>query len=71
VFTEYERMRENMVAPLRRHLIGLMGVDKSIESLAEMGATNKTIGRIVNKDNSTIGKRLKRMRMEEMEKTHS
>lgn len=67
VFEEYERMRENMVAPLRRHLMSLMGVDKTIKNLSEMGATNKTIGRILNKDNSTIGKRLKRMGMEIME----
>jgi len=64
VFTEYEQMREQMVAPLRRHLIGLMGVDKTIESLADMGASQKGIGEVVGKDQSTISKRLQRMKHE-------
>lgn len=38
-----------------------MGIDEAIKYLAEMGATQKTIGRIVNRDQSTISKRLKNM----------
>jgi len=70
VFREYERMRENMIAPLRRHLIGLMGVEKTIESLHDMGATQETIGQIVNKDQSTISKRLKAKTYENNENQH-
>lgn len=59
VFEEYERMRHNMVAPLRRHLIGLMDVDKTIEAMSEMGATQKTIGSVVGKTQQAISYRVK------------
>lgn len=59
VFEEYERMREGMVAPLRRRLISLMGVDKTIESLHDMGATQHVIGDIVGKTQQAISYRLK------------
>jgi hypothetical protein len=67
VFEEYERMRQKMVAPLRRYLIGLMGLDKTIETLNRMGATHETIGRIVGKERSTITKRLRAMKSEPCE----
>lgn len=69
-FDEYESMRKEHVSPLRRHLIKLMGVEKTIENLHSMGATQDTIGRIVNKDQSTISKRLKRRTYEIDEKHH-
>jgi hypothetical protein len=68
VYEEYQKMRENMVAPLRRNLMKMMGLEKTIETLNEMGVNQTTIGRIVDKDNSTISKRLKRMNIEKVEK---
>jgi len=59
VFEEYENMRERMVAPLRRHLMSLMGEDKVVEGLAKMGATQKTIGSLTNKTQQSISYRLK------------
>lgn len=67
VFKDYEQMRENMVSPLRHTLMKHMGLDKTIETLHQMGATNKTIGEVVNKHHSTIGKRLKGLNLEKVE----
>jgi len=71
IFEEYEKMREGAVAPLRKHLISLMGVDKTIENLAQMGATHQTIGNIVNKERSTITKRLSVAKSEASELQHA
>ena len=59
IFEEYERMRNEMVAPLRRHLLSLMGVDETIKKLRDMGATQETIGKIVNKDQATVSRKLR------------
>jgi len=67
VFKEYTSMRENMVTPLRRNLMKLMGIDKTIETLHEMGATQKAIGEVVNRDKTTICKRLKNLNVEKVE----
>lgn len=61
VFMEYTQIRKDAVAPLRRHLIKTWGMDETIEALHHMGMSQKAIGDIVGKDNSTIGKRLKKM----------
>lgn len=58
VFKEYESMREEMVSPLRRHLMSLMGMDGTIETLHDMGATQQTIANVVGKERSTISRRL-------------
>lgn len=62
IFDEYERMREQMVAPLRRHLMTLMGVDETIEKLHDMGATQRTIGKIVGKTQQAISVRLNKQK---------
>lgn len=62
VFERYEEMREQQVSPLRRSVIARLGLDKTMEVLSGLGATQKVIGEIVGKDNSTVSKRLKKLR---------
>lgn len=61
VYNEYTIMRKKAVAPLRRHLIQMWGEEQTIVVLNNMGMSQKAIGKIVGKDNSTICKRLKRI----------
>lgn len=58
VFEMYEDMRKKAVAPLRRHLISLMGVDKAVKAMRDTGLTQKAIGEVVGKSQQDVSYRL-------------
>lgn len=58
VYTEYEQMRDNMVSPLRRNLISLLGEDGTIKHMKEQGATQKVIATVIGKSQQTVSNRL-------------
>jgi len=60
VFETYEAMRKNMVAPLRRHLMSLMGTNGTVKALEKVGLSQKTIGSIVGKTQQAISYRLRK-----------
>ena len=58
VYDMYTEMRKRAVAPLRRHLISLMGVDKAIKTMKDTGMTQDAIAKVVGKSAPTVSRKL-------------